>query len=1098
MIKRSVVSGITAGLLLCLVSLFPIFSVYLFPQVLQMPPWPAWSPLLRAVALMLNGFVGFGVFLLIGGMAALRSRVTNALHGFKSGAISGVAACLVFYILILSPTTSFAATVQVWAKMPLSLAETPADVLVDYLSQLTWGLLNEVTICVLTGLIVGGIEGALVGWLLRYKTTLPPLLLDVLDQPQSRQRWFEKNDDVWRAGVLAGLIGGVVLAFGMTIGFVNDMEMQWPRVQLLFTERGGVVSQVLFSKPMVGLLSPFVLLMMIGAGALAIVLLPDPPRRFWSRFKAVIISGMVASVPIYLSVTRVIYFNVGLARHFVNELLTQSPDLDINTLTRLYQFAHAPVLSLPIFFIVPFFLFSGVMLAVTLWMIPQAVLYSLTLPIFIRRPADRAARLAYALNQDPAALLPRLYGLYKQDAQAVQVLPHLTFALPQPDAARVVAAFHTLQYDYGMGHAVPIIRQVVQEREEWRWRVEVGALYRILEQGLAAQTLEQVRRIQPPPEQVTSSLPPVLAKSCEGIGRILVELHKVNRVDDLNTKLIFLNSAQAALLDLRRYLTDKHDDPDAPLSPFPEVRVLHMVLDRWQSLILNATHELQGRADLQSSLQIRQADMAERVQQVFVIANQGLNVAQHVRLYVHDQDEYTVVDGNEQEIDILGPQESHSLEVWLRPVGAQRIRLVWHLTFDDAVTQDRYVEFADVMELVAVAEQAANARPFQRIFPIPYVTGTPLRSSEMFVGRQDVFDFVRENLLGAYQNNVIVLHGQRRTGKTSVLYRLQQVLQDTHIAVLVDMQGKAARGAADFLYALSDDIAYTLENNDVMVELPDRPEYEQSPEFAFRSRFLRSAIAQMDNGHARQRNLLLMFDEFEELQKRVQDGKLDPEIFTFLRNLMQHEPRVDFIFSGTHKLEELGADYWSILFNIAAYKKITFLSPEDTRRLIAGPVAAYGMDYDPLALERIVQVTAGHPYFTQVVCHELVSYHNETQRNYITTACVDKALEQILERGEAHFKYIWTEAGREEQLALLTLADLLPDSEMTATTEQVAAGLERRGQAVVWERLLEALTRLQGRDILTRAGPQSTLFKFKIDLIRRWILATRPMVGAAA
>jgi hypothetical protein len=42
------------------------------------------------------------------------------------------------------------------------------------------------------------------------------------------------------------------------------------------------------------------------------------------------------------------------------------------------------------------------------------------------------------------------------------------------------------------------------------------------------------------------------------------------------------------------------------------------------------------------------------------------------------------------------------------------------------------------------------------------------------VGRSDVFTFIRENLLGVHQNNVIILHGQRRTGKTSVLYRLGQ------------------------------------------------------------------------------------------------------------------------------------------------------------------------------------------------------------------------------------------------------------------------------------------------------------------------------------
>jgi len=53
----------------------------------------------------------------------------------------------------------------------------------------------------------------------------------------------------------------------------------------------------------------------------------------------------------------------------------------------------------------------------------------------------------------------------------------------------------------------------------------------------------------------------------------------------------------------------------------------------------------------------------------------------------------------------------------------------------------------------------------------------------------------------------------------------------------------------------------------------------------------------------------------------VQDGKLTADIFPYLRNLVQHERKVDFVFAGTHKLEELAVEYWSILFNIAAYKR---------------------------------------------------------------------------------------------------------------------------------------------------------------------------------
>ncbi|HSR31641.1 MAG TPA: hypothetical protein VLY63_13830, partial [Anaerolineae bacterium] len=281
----------------------------------------------------------------------------------------------------------------------------------------------------------------------------------------------------------------------------------------------------------------------------------------------------------------------------------------------------------------------------------------------------------------------------------------------------------------------------------------------------------------------------------------------------------------------------------------------------------------------------------------------------------------------------------------------------------------------------------------------------------------------------------------------------------------------------------------TLENHQISVDLPERTEYEAVPEFTFRSRFLRSVVSKLDS-----RNLLFMFDEFEELQRRVEDGRLEPEIFPFLRNLMQHEPRIDFLFSGTHKLEELGAEYWSILFNIAAYKQITFLEKDEVHRLVTEPVAADGMEFDPLAIDRIVQVTAGHPYFTQVVCHEMVAYHNEVERNYITVTCVDQVLERIIERGEAHFKYIWAGARPDEQRVMLALADLLPDADAAATPAQVTQELARNGIEMSQDELLRALAHLRAKDIVARSGPQSSLYRFKIDLIRRWIGIARPGV----
>ena len=511
----------------------------------------------------------------------------------------------------------------------------------------------------------------------------------------------------------------------------------------------------------------------------------------------------------------------------------------------------------------------------------------------------------------------------------------------------------------------------------------------------------------------------------------------------------------------------------------PQRVALGDALSHWQTIVLAAIKRLKGRADLTAALQSRQCAHCTPLPLVWLVQNKGLNVAQAVRLRLLPGDGYAV-DSGETEIEILPVGETRQLTLTVLPhASARRLRVAWELHYDDAVDNDRRLTFADVVDF------DAPQRPFQRIFPIPYVTGTPLKSDDVFVGRADVFAFIRENLLGAHQNNVIILHGQRRTGKTSVLYRLRTTMADTHIAVLIDMQGKPARNEADFLYAIADDIAFALEDAGIDVALPPREAFEASPEFYFRARFLRSLYPRLGD-----RRLLLLFDEFEELQRRVENGRLQPEIFQFLRNLMQHEESLDFVFSGTHRLEDLSADYWSVLFNIAVYKPITFLSPVEVRRLMTAPVADYPVEYDPLAAERIIQAAAGHPYFTQLILHEMLVHYNATQRSYLTAADVAQVLERIVERGEAHFKYIWAESTPAEREMLQATAELLHAAEVV-NVNAARELLEKYGRSSEdnWEAALAALV---GRDILTRRNPKSPLYRFKIDLIRLWVDRTRP------
>jgi hypothetical protein len=71
--------------------------------------------------------------------------------------------------------------------------------------------------------------------------------------------------------------------------------------------------------------------------------------------------------------------------------------------------------------------------------------------------------------------------------------------------------------------------------------------------------------------------------------------------------------------------------------------------------------------------------------------------------------------------------------------------------------------------------------------------------------------------------------------------------------------------------------------------------------------------------------------------------------------MIQHTNNLSVIFCGTHRMEELAADYWSVLFNISLYKHVAFLSHQEALRLIQEPVADYNMRYDDLALDKMWQ-----------------------------------------------------------------------------------------------------------------------------------------------
>lgn len=322
-------------------------------------------------------------------------------------------------------------------------------------------------------------------------------------------------------------------------------------------------------------------------------------------------------------------------------------------------------------------------------------------------------------------------------------------------------------------------------------------------------------------------------------------------------------------------------------------------------------------------------------------------------------------------------------------------------------------------------EQGIDATRTQRaeLSPLvsnPYIAGNPITGETMFFGRADVFEFIQRTLVGRHQDHPLVLYGQRRTGKTSMLYQIARRIGEPYVPILVDLHGLSLTSEAGFYSELAGLIRRVL-RKERHVEAPPlaREALGDEPVVAFREKFLAEMWTALGDGP----RLLLMFDEAIRFDEVVRDGHLSPDFFKRLRSLIQNEARLDFIFALGSGLEQLEREY-AFLFSSSLYKRISFLDRTAATALITEPVRPhYG--FVPGAIQRILQITSGHPYFTQLICHSLFARWQSAPHPTLGVAEIEAVLEEVVERGTASLKYNWEEATPAERAVLAGLSQLI-------------------------------------------------------------------------
>lgn len=539
---------------------------------------------------------------------------------------------------------------------------------------------------------------------------------------------------------------------------------------------------------------------------------------------------------------------------------------------------------------------------------------------------------------------------------------------------------------------------------------------------------------------------------------------RVERTDD---RLVYLREAAEQLAAVCQDLPEYDTAVEKPLTL--------AIANRWAGLVSAETEELRGRAELVVTLKTRRILPGEPTALTFEISNDGRAPAENV-IVMLDEDPAYSNGGLPEAISFIPPGQTRAITFDIRPQVTDRFRVGLTVSYDDRNQRDKTIAFGDQVYLLL------PQRDFLLI-PNPYRPGTPLRQkSTVFYGREWLFHFIADNAGNWTQRNVLILIGQRRTGKTSALLNLEQHLPEHLLPVYIDCQ---SLGVLPGMAALFHDwawlIADALATRGLHVEVPEMAVWEADPVRQLQRHFLPTARAALPPDAT----LLLVFDEFEVFENLVDDGLLPPTFFNFLRHLMQHSEGLSFVFVGTRHLQEMSADYWSVMFNIALYQHITCLREEPALQLITEPVAPY-LVYDDLALAKILRVTAGHPYFLQLVCYTLVKQANQQRKGYVTISDVNAALDEMLTLGEVHFAYLWQRSSYTEQ-AILTAVSHMTDSHHAFRPEEFVQFLAPYGIHLHPKEVTTALNTLVEREIMREVRDGATTqYELRLGLVGLW------------
>ena len=374
----------------------------------------------------------------------------------------------------------------------------------------------------------------------------------------------------------------------------------------------------------------------------------------------------------------------------------------------------------------------------------------------------------------------------------------------------------------------------------------------------------------------------------------------------------------------------------------------------------------------------------------------------------------------------------------------------------------------------------------------PFAEGGPVDDDTMFVGRGDLLARLEASLLSGSGSKSIVMFGQKRAGKSSLIEHLRRRLAQKEgiIPICFSLQDIAPELSVPALFhRILHSISGVLE--ELRFEGRNVPEFSPLGVDTLTSNAtlqFHDTMSSLVRALARRSfnlEFVLLIDEFTDIFKEIRKERIPREFMKAWKAIIEKR-YFSLVLVGQDIMPAFKAEFPNE-FGVTEDVRVTYLDDSAATTLIKKPIGE--MRFAGRAVRRILDLTAGSPYYTMMFCARLVDYMNTTRSVILTEADIH-AVEEDMLRGDRRLT-------KDKFDNLLCAGDGMVDSgidpDHTYTVcRAIVQGSEKEG----WcsrdlmrdfdEVTLDGLLLdLETRDVVERKG---TTYRLRVGLFRDWLV----------